>query len=416
MTGSYPRRVSLHENDRGAWVLFPADHRGLHPEEITVAEVLSEQGYATGMIGKWHLGDQPEFLPTRQGFDMYYGIPYSNDMGEREGTPWPPVPLLRGETVIEAPVEQTTITKRYTEEAISFIRSHRDEPFFLYLAHTMPHNPTHASEQFRGASINGRYGDTIEEIAFGNQVHPFKTEAFAESHLTNSWREVAPGLWGFSAHPRFGLGGTGWLMVRPEGNCAFEACPWYTAPALEQIRRLGGIAVLASSHPHGYGALWQLQREFDPVLTVHRADIPYTKAFRVTWPADDVHELAPGLTMHHVGGHYEGHAVLHDAANRRLFCGDSLKIELAADGTPVAISCHKAFHYEIPLSHAELARYVEVFRGLPFDTALTPFEYAPGVTRELAIELFLSQMHARPHTTPVRLEVLAGRVRREAAE
>ncbi len=244
----------------------------------------------------------------------------------------------------------------------------------------------------------------------------FKTAAFAERHFTNAWAEVAPDLWGFTASPRFGLAGTGWLMIRPEGNVAFEACPWYSDAALDRIRRLGGIAVLASSHPHGYGALWQLQREFNPVLTVHRADLPYTKAFRVTWPADDLHELAPGLTLHHVGGHYEGQSVLHDVANRRLFCGDCLKVELAVDGTPAAISCHKAFHYQIPLSHGELARYVEVFRRLDFDTVLTPFEHAPGVTRALALELFLSQMRARPHTAPVHLEVLAAQARREAAE
>ncbi len=245
----------------------------------------------------------------------------------------------------------------------------------------------------------------------------FKDERWAEATFETDWAEVAPGLWGFTARPKFGLGATGWLMVRPAsagGNVMFESCPWYSAPALAQIRALGGIAVLAASHPHGYGALWQLQREFDPVLTVHRADIPYTKAFRVTWPADDVHEIAPGLTLHHIGGHYEGHAVLHDAEARRLFVGDALKIELAADGRPVAISCHKAYHYEIPLSHAELARYVEVFRALPFDTALTPFEHAPGVTRELALELFLSQMRARPHTAPVRLELLAEAARRAA--
>ena len=244
----------------------------------------------------------------------------------------------------------------------------------------------------------------------------FKDEPWAEATFTTHWREVAPDLWAFWCTPKFGLGATGWLMIRDDGNVMFESCPWYSADALARIRALGGVAVLASSHPHGYGALWQVQREFEPVLTVHRADISYTKAFRVTWPADDVHELAPGLTLHHVGGHYEGHSVLHDALNRRLFVGDALKIEQEADGTSTAISCHKAFHYEIPLSHGELAKYVEVFRTLPFDTALTPFEYAPGVTRELSLELFLSQMRAKPHTAPVRLEVLAEAARREAAQ
>ena len=243
----------------------------------------------------------------------------------------------------------------------------------------------------------------------------FKDERWARGTFTNAWREVAPGLWGFTASPKFGLGATGWLMQREDGNVAFEACPWYQDDALDKIRELGGIRVLASSHPHGYGALWQLQRAFDPVLTIHKADIPYSKAFKVNWPADDVHEIAPGLTMHHVGGHYEGHAVLHDAPNRRLFVGDCLKIEQDEQERSLAISCHKAFHYEIPLSHGELARYVEVFRQLPFDTALTPFEFAPGVTRELSVELFLRQMRAQPHTQPVSLDVLREAVA-EAAE
>lgn len=224
--------------------------------------------------------------------------------------------------------------------------------------------------------------------------------------FTNSWREFTPGLWGFSAEPKFGLGATGWLLVREDGNVAFEACPYYKPDALEKIRELGGIRVLAASHPHGYGALWQLQREFDPILTIHKGDIPYSKAFRVNWPADDLHEVAPGLTLHHVGGHYEGHSVLYDEAHAALFCGDSLKIEQGADGRPTAISCHKAYHYEIPLTRGELARYCEVFAALPFTTALTPFEYAPGVTRELALELFALQMAGPPHTKPVALGIL----------
>ncbi|MGF1552183.1 MAG: MBL fold metallo-hydrolase [Paracoccaceae bacterium] len=246
----------------------------------------------------------------------------------------------------------------------------------------------------------------------------FKDEAWARDTFTSHWRQLAPDLWAFSATPKFGLGANGWLMIRDDGNVLFESCPYYQPDAIEKIRELGGVRVLASSHPHGYGALWQIQREFEPILTIHKADIPYSKAFRVTWPADDIHEIAPGLTLHHVGGHYEGHSVLHDTHHRRLFVGDSLKIEQDEHENSVAISCHKAYHYEIPLSQGELARYVEVFRQLPFDTALTPFEYAPGVTRELSIELFLSQMRRPPHTKPVRVEVLreAYEAGREAAE
>ncbi len=166
MTGCYPRRVNMHKSGRQEWVLFPVAKKGLNPEEITIADLLKEQGYATVCVGKWHLGDQPKFLPTRQGFDYYYGIPYSNDMGAEQRKKNPPLPLLRNENVIEAPVDQNTLTKRYTEEVIKFITANKDKPFFVYLPHTMVHNPVHSSETFRGKSANGGYGDATEEIDF----------------------------------------------------------------------------------------------------------------------------------------------------------------------------------------------------------------------------------------------------------
>jgi arylsulfatase A-like enzyme len=110
------------------------------------------------------LGDQPQFLPTSHGFDFYYGIPYSNDMGKRPNNNRPPLPLLRNEKVIEAPANQNTLTERYTKEAVKFITANKDKPFFIYLPHTMPHNPVHASEKFRGKSANKGYGDAVEEI------------------------------------------------------------------------------------------------------------------------------------------------------------------------------------------------------------------------------------------------------------
>ena len=164
MTGCYPRRINMHESDRNECVLFPVARKGLNPNEMTIAEVLKEQGYATACVGKWHLGDQPEFLPTSQGFDYYYGIPYSNDMGGNQRSKNPPLPLLKNTKVIEAPANQNTLTKRYTEQVIKFITENKDKPFFVYLPHTMPHNPVHSSEKFRGKSANGGYGDTVEEI------------------------------------------------------------------------------------------------------------------------------------------------------------------------------------------------------------------------------------------------------------
>ncbi|MGH7200479.1 MAG: sulfatase-like hydrolase/transferase [Planctomycetaceae bacterium] len=166
LTGCYPRRVNLHVDEHGGSVLRPVASKGLHPDEVTIAEVLGERGYATACIGKWHVGDQPEFLPTRQGFDLYYGIPYSDDMTPRPGQNWPPLPLMLGETVVEAPADRHTLTKRYTERAIAFIEQHAGRPFFLYLPHAMPGSTTapFASEAFRGKSANGPYGDSVEEI------------------------------------------------------------------------------------------------------------------------------------------------------------------------------------------------------------------------------------------------------------
>jgi len=167
MTGCYPRRVNMHVGDRDGIVLFPVSRKGLHPDEVTIAEVLKKRGYATICIGKWHLGDQPEFLPTRQGFDEYFGIPYSDDMTARKNrSHWPPLPLMRNEKVVEAPANRYTLTQRYTREAIGFIERNKNRPFLLYLPHAMPGstNAPFASKAFQGKSANGRYGDSVEEI------------------------------------------------------------------------------------------------------------------------------------------------------------------------------------------------------------------------------------------------------------
>lgn len=167
MTGCYPQRVNLHESATGGLVLQPVAARGLHPQETTLAEVLQAAGYATAIIGKWHLGDQPEFLPTRQGFDRFFGIPYSDDMTrDKKPDVWPELPLMRDERVIEAPVDRDYLTQRYTEEAIAWIEAERDRPFFLYLPQAMPGSTAdpHASPAFKDKSANGHWGDSVEEL------------------------------------------------------------------------------------------------------------------------------------------------------------------------------------------------------------------------------------------------------------
>ena len=181
MTGCYPRRVNMHVDEKNLCVLFPAARKGLSPDEVTIAELLKQQGYATACLGKWHLGDHPDFLPTSQGFDYYFGIPYSNDMNRKEV----PLPLVRNETVIEVPVKQETITQRYTEEAVRFITTNKKRPFFLYLPHTAVHLPLFPGKSFHGKSQNGRYGDWVEEVdaSMGTIFETLKSEGLDNNTL-----------------------------------------------------------------------------------------------------------------------------------------------------------------------------------------------------------------------------------------
>ncbi len=163
LTGCYPRRVGMHEH-----VVFPPYDYGLHPDELTLADLLRAQGYATACFGKWHLGHRRGLLPTDQGFDTFFGVPYSNDMAQYHRQPDNQydfrLPLMRDEEVIEWEPDQHLLTRRYTEEAVAFIEAQGERPFFVYLPHSMPHIPIYASEDFEGRSPRGLYGDVIEEI------------------------------------------------------------------------------------------------------------------------------------------------------------------------------------------------------------------------------------------------------------
>jgi arylsulfatase len=150
LTGRYPTRVGVQR------VLNPNDTIGLSLSETTIAQMLKGAGYRTMCIGKWHLGHQPQYLPTARGFDEYFGIPYSNDMNPR--------PLLHNTEKIEEPAVLETLTPRYTEQAVRFLEQSRSSPFFLYMPHTFPHIPLAASARFRGKSPLGLYGDVVEEL------------------------------------------------------------------------------------------------------------------------------------------------------------------------------------------------------------------------------------------------------------
>ena len=174
LTGCYPSRIGI----MGA--LGPSSKVGISSNEVTLAQMLKQRGYATAIFGKWHLGFQPQFLPTRHGFDEYYGLPYSNDMWpwhpdfankpleERQRRPgYPDLPMIEGEKIVIPSVtfvEQRQLTTWYTEHAVKFIETNRDKPFFLYVPHNMPHVPLHVSDKFKGKSAQGLYGDVIMEI------------------------------------------------------------------------------------------------------------------------------------------------------------------------------------------------------------------------------------------------------------
>jgi arylsulfatase A-like enzyme len=161
LTGCYPHRIGI----QGA--LGPESKLGISSNELTIAEMLKPRGYATAIFGKWHLGHQPQFLPTRHGFDEYFGLPYSNDMWPHHptsGTNYPPLPLIEGERVVQLMPDQTRLTTWSTERAVKFIERSKDRPFFLYVPHAMPHVPLFVSEKFQGKSRHGLFGDVLMEI------------------------------------------------------------------------------------------------------------------------------------------------------------------------------------------------------------------------------------------------------------
>ncbi|WP_299533956.1 sulfatase [Ulvibacterium sp.] len=226
LTGRLPVRSGMSSNK--SRVLFPNSVNGLPASEITLAEQLKKVGYATACIGKWHLGHKEQYLPTNNGFDYYFGIPYSNDM-DFEGkkgykqtvsdndfidTEDFNVPLLRNTKIIERPADQNTITKRYAQETVDFIKKNKDEPFFVYLAHNLPHIPLFASKDFVGKSKRGLYGDVIEEIdhGVGQILNTLKEEGLAENTIVVFTSDNGPWL-PFGTH-----GGSAGLLYAGKGS------------------------------------------------------------------------------------------------------------------------------------------------------------------------------------------------------
>ncbi len=225
LTGTYPNRLGIH----GA-----LDHRskhGLHPDETTIAEVVKPLGYRTAIIGKWHLGHHAPFLPTRQGFDEFFGLPYSNDMWPHHPENpnyYPSLPLYENETVVDTLSEQYELTTWYTERAVDFIGRSKDEPFFLYLAHSMPHVPLYVSEKFAGKSDRGLYGDVIMEIdwSVGQVMEALRKHGIADRTLVIFTSDNGPWL-SYSGHSGSALPlregkGTSW-----EGGVRVPCIAWW---------------------------------------------------------------------------------------------------------------------------------------------------------------------------------------------
>ena len=210
LTGRLPERSGMGSSKQR--VLFPDSKNGLPSSEITLAEQLKTVGYKTAAIGKWHLGHKEQYLPTNHGFDYYFGIPYSNDMDMVSGLApyweyWQQpndsiktehfnVPLYRNTEIIERPANQNTITTRYSDEAVSYIKKNKDSPFFVYLAHNLPHIPLFTSDKFRGTSERGLYGDVLEEIdnGVGKILDTLKDEGLAENTIVVFTSDNGPWL------------------------------------------------------------------------------------------------------------------------------------------------------------------------------------------------------------------------------
>jgi arylsulfatase A-like enzyme len=202
LTGCYPNRIGI----LGA--LWPRDRHGIGDQELTLGNLLHSRGYATAIVGKWHLGHDPRFLPTRHGFDEYFGLPYSNDMMPRDAAHrFPTVPLIEGEKTIEIGPDQSQLTTRYTERAVDFIDRKHDVPFFLYLAHTMPHMPLYVSDKFKGKATAGLYGDVVMEIdwSVGQILDALDRHKLADGTLviftSDNGPWLAAGAHGGSARP-----------------------------------------------------------------------------------------------------------------------------------------------------------------------------------------------------------------------
>lgn len=230
----------------------------------------------------------------------------------------------------------------------------------------------------------------------------FVGESEAARRFETRWSEDEVGIVTFTNAPKLGIGPSGYLIPRADGNLWFESCGFYSDAALAFIASRGGIQTLAFSHPHAYGGAWQLQRRFDPKVAVQVEDLEWTGSLNVSHPFDERLEIARGAALIHTAGHFAGHSVLHLEDEGVLFAGDLLKFHFEG-GHFSGISTHKAFNRRVPMSHGEIRRYRAVVESLEFERAYTTFERAPDGARAMALALFEAQLAGAPFFGPLEL-------------
>ena len=231
----------------------------------------------------------------------------------------------------------------------------------------------------------------------------FLPSAVAASRYQTQWATDELGITTFTNEPKLGIGPSGYLIPRRDGNIFFESCGFYDEAALDWIEEQGGIMHLSFSHPHAFGGAWQLQERFEPQVAVQVRDLDWSQTLNVDTPFDERLSLDEGAALIHSGGHFDGHSVLYLSDRKVLFAGDMLKFHF--DGAQfVGISTHKAFNRRVPMSHAEVRRYREVISPLDFEHIYTTFERAPGECKALALRLFEAQLSGAPFFGPLEVE------------
>lgn len=275
LTGRLPVRNGMAGSETSGNVLYPTSAGGLPTSEITIAKALNSKGYRTGIIGKWHLGHLPEYLPANHGFDYYFGIPYSNDMGDLNNKNYPPLPLYKAHKVIEHNPDQRLLTKRYTEEVIEFLKNDSKEPFFLYYTNNAPHVPLYASDSFKGKSKRGLYGDVVEELdwSVGKILSALKDLKLDKNTLVIFTSDNGPWLRekeeGGSAGPLFEGKGASY-----EGGMRVPAIAWW--PGVIKINQVNTAMVSNMDL-------------FPTILNLAKVDLPANKVL-------DSYDIFPLLT------------------------------------------------------------------------------------------------------------------------